>query len=96
MVGAPIALKLYGLNLTVFQVPLRNPLSKPFTNSSTANLLCQHVGRKICLFLDEFFRKLGTLIELVAYDLLHLYQLSLLEIVENLGVRVCASALYYL
>ena len=76
MVGAPIALKLYGLNLTVFQVPLskvngddRHPISD--------HLLSQHIHRQVRFFFNKFFRELGPLAEFVAYHLLHLNKFPL-------------------
>ena len=56
----------------------------------------QHLCCQVCLLLDECPCKFRTFAELVAYDFVHSNQLPLLQVVENLGIWVCASALYCL
>ena len=59
-------------------------------------VLGQHFCRQIRLLFDKIFRELWTLAKLVADNFVHSNQLPLLQVVENLGIGVCASALYCL
>ncbi len=59
-------------------------------------VLGQHFCRQIRLLFDKLSREFWTLAKFVAYDFVHSNQLPLLQIVENLGIGVCASALYCL
>ena len=56
----------------------------------------QHVCRQIRLLFDKVPCILRTLAELVAYDFVHGDQLSLLQVIENFGIRMCSSPLYCL
>ena len=93
MAGVPMALKLYGLKLILSHVPLPVYQYTSWTTNSRTNPLCQHLSRQIRFFLDEFLRELGTLGDPEADHLLHLDQLALPQISQDLGIRVCASAL---
>ena len=73
------------------------PSALLFRSGMTGSLvLGQHFCRQIRLLFDKLFRELWTLAKFVAYNFVHSNQLPLLQIVENLGIGVCASALYCL
>ena len=56
----------------------------------------QHFCRQICLLFDKLSCEFWALAKLVAYDFAHSNQLPLLQVVDSLGIGVCASALYCL
>lgn len=56
-------------------------------------LPCQHVCRQIRLFLHKLFGKLRALYNLEDRNLLHDYQLSLLQITDDPRIWVCPSFL---
>ena len=95
-VGAPKDLKLYGLKLTVFQVPLHGFSSPVALAEAGVPVPGQHFCSQIRLLFYKLPCKLRAFAETVSYDLVHRDQLSLLQVIENLWVRVCAGALYCL
>lgn len=58
------------------------------------HLRSKHISGQICLLLHYLQRKLWSFVDLVRNDFLHLDQLPLLQIRNDLGIWICACLLY--
>jgi hypothetical protein len=61
--------------------------------STRENSRSKHVSRQICFFLDHFQRELRTLVDCIAYDLLQLDELPLLQVLDYLGIWMSSCSL---